>query len=42
MRAAALLAIIAAFASHPALSYVVRHGAVPAPLRGTWAATYED
>jgi hypothetical protein len=42
MRAAVLLAIIAAFVSHPAASYVVRHGAVPAPLRGTWAASDED
>jgi hypothetical protein len=42
MRAAVLLAIIAAFVSHPAASYVVRHGAIPAPLQGTWAATDED
>ena len=42
MRAAVLLAIIATFVSHPAISYVVRHGAVPAPLQGTWAATDED
>jgi hypothetical protein len=42
MRAAVLLAIIAAFVSHPAVSYVVRHGAVPASLQGTWAATDED
>jgi hypothetical protein len=42
MRAAVLLAIIAAFVSQPAASYVVRHGAVPAPLQGKWAATGED
>ena len=42
MRAAILLAIISAFVSHPAVSYVVRHGGVPAPLQGTWAATDED
>src|SRR5579864_7030791 len=42
MRTAVLLAIIAAFVSHPAAAYVVRHGAVPAPLQGTWAATEED
>jgi hypothetical protein len=42
MRAAVILAIIAAFVSHPAPSYVVRHAAVPEPLRGTWAATGED
>jgi hypothetical protein len=39
---AAFLAIIAAFVSPPAMSYVVRHAAVPAPLQGTWAATDED
>ena len=42
MRAAILLAIIAAFVSHPAVSYVVRHTAVSAPLQGTWAATGDD
>jgi hypothetical protein len=42
MRSAVLLAIIAAFVSHPAVSYVVRHSAIPAPLQGTWAATDED
>jgi hypothetical protein len=42
MRAAVLLTIIAAFVSHPAISYVVRHGAFPASLQGTWAATDED
>jgi hypothetical protein len=41
MRAAVLLAIMAAFVS-PALSYVVRHTAIPAPLQGTWATTDED
>jgi hypothetical protein len=42
MRAAVLLAIVAALVPHPALSYIVRHAAVPAPLQGTWAATDED
>jgi hypothetical protein len=42
MRAAVFLAIIAAFVSDPAISYVVRHAAIPAPLQGTWAATDED
>jgi hypothetical protein len=42
MRAAVLLAIIAAFVSHPALSYVVTHRTIPAPLQGTWATTEED
>jgi hypothetical protein len=42
MRTAVLLAIIAAFVSDPAISYVVRHATVPAPLQGTWAATDED
>jgi hypothetical protein len=42
MRAAVLLAIIAAVASHPALSYIVMHKTVPAPLQGTWATTDED
>jgi hypothetical protein len=42
MRAAVLLAVIAAFVSHPAKSYVVRHTAVPAPLQGTWGTTDED
>ena len=42
MRVAVLLAIIAAFVSHPALSYVVRHSAIPAPLQGTWAETGDN
>jgi hypothetical protein len=42
MRAAVLLAIAAAFVSHNAASYVVRHATVPAPLQGTWAATGDD
>jgi hypothetical protein len=42
MRAAVLLAIIAALVSHPAFSYVVRHAEIPKPLQGTWAATGED
>jgi hypothetical protein len=42
MRVAVLLAIIPAFVSHPAASYVIRHSAVPAPLQGTWAAADED
>jgi hypothetical protein len=42
MRGAVLLAMIAAFVSHTALSYVVRHAAVPAPLQGTWAVTDEN
>jgi len=42
MRAAVLLATIATLVSAPAISYVVRHAAIPAPLQGTWAATDED
>jgi hypothetical protein len=42
MRAAVLLAIAAAFVSHPAASYVVRHQVIPAPFQGMWAATDED
>jgi hypothetical protein len=42
MRTAVVLALIAAFVSHPAASYVVRHKEIPASLQGTWAATDED
>jgi hypothetical protein len=42
MRAAVLLATVATLVSAPAISYVVRLAAIPAPLQGTWAATDED